>query len=158
MAASEIAPSETAAWKRSSTRTLADWLIATPLWVAQALRASCAKRLRLGGAAPRDLETRPALAVRHCDRRHAVGDHIDLLGELGIRRRDLGEKIVDRRLDAVARGLARDRDRIGCEKFLDECGALLTQRLSVPAHQHLRTEHRVILGERIPSLDLDRGA
>ena len=58
----------------------------------------------------------PALAVGDGDRRHAVGDEVDLLREAGVLRDDLGEEVIDRALHAVARGLARDHDRVRGEQ------------------------------------------
>src|SRR5262245_42101977 len=106
--------------------------------------------LGLGG----EVDGETAAPVGHGDRRHAVGDDVDLAGERGVGGDDLGEEVVDRALHAVAGGLAGDDDGVGGEQGLDELGVALGERRAVEARQHLGAQHRVVLGQRVAALDL----
>src|SRR5262249_49655923 len=101
------------------------------------------------------------LAVGDGDRRHAVGDEVDLARERRIMSRDLAEQVIDRALHAMARGLAGDHDGVRGEQGLHEAGVALREGRAVEARQDLGPEYRVVLGERVTALDLDarlRGA
>ncbi len=110
-------------------------------------------RFGLGGVVGEEA----AFAVGDGDGRHAVGHHVDLLRELGVLGKDLAEEVVDRAGDAVAVGLASDHHVVRADQGLEERGVLLREGLAVPAREDLRTKDRVVLGERIATLDLAPG-
>ncbi len=91
-------------------------------------------------------------AVRDRDRRHAVGEDVDLADERRVAGGDVVEEVVDGGLDAVACGLAGDDDGVGVHELLEEAGVPLGEGGAVVTGEDFGAEDAVVLGERMAAL------
>ena len=94
---------------------------------------------------------------RYDDRRGAVFQQVDLARERRIAGIDVGEDVVDGPGDAVRLGLAGDDHDVVVQEDLDEFAVARADCYAARAHGDLRSNDRVVLRERIATLDLETG-
>ncbi len=120
---------------------------------------------RLDNVHPRSLEAIEGLVgqvgevhdSRNNHRRGAVLQQVDLARERRITSVDVGEDVIDGPGDAVRLGLACDDHDVVVQKNLDKLAVAGTDCQATGTGGDFRPHDRVVLRERIATLDLETG-